>query len=346
MNLFQVAEVDDVLLNNSGNKVVADISTIAAKNGFERIKMHNHNTTKSVIDRLKRKIDYILDWKKCYKQVTNNSIILLQHPVHIINAEVVRKLKYKKNIRFISVVIDVEELRQFYFNKFHKKEFELMLETADILIVHNDMMTKFFLEKGFPKEKIINIETFDYLQENNNIVNFEKSISFAGNLDTVKCGFIGHLKELKAIKVNLYGSNLDENLLKAENLKYYGSFPVDEIPKKINKGFGLVWDGDSIDTCSGSFGQYLKYNNPHKLSLYLSCGLPVVIWKQAAQANFVKKYKLGICVDSLREAEQIISNMDENNYKEIQSSVDKLKPLLCSGYFADKAIKKALKLLK
>ena len=107
----------------------------------------------------------------------------------------------------------------------------------------------------------------------------------------------------------------------------------------------MVWDGDSIDTCSGNFGQYLKYNNPHKLSLYLSSGLPVVIWKQAAQAEFVKKHNVGICVENLKEAENIICNIKEQDYKILQDCVNKIKPLLCSGYFTNKAIKQALSLL-
>lgn len=143
----------------------------------------------------------------------------------------------------------------------------------------------------------------------------------------------------------MYGSNFDTSLLKSPNVTYQGSFSVDEIQKKLNKGFGLVWNGDSIDTCSGNFGQYLKYNNPHKLSLYLSCGLPVVIWKYAAQAEFVKKYNVGICVENLQEAENIISNMNANDYNILTENVKKMKPLLCSGHFTIQAIKKALDLL-
>ena len=46
--------------------------------------------------------------------------------------------------------------------------------------------------------------------------------------------------------------------------------------------FGLVWDGISVETCAGVYGEYLKVNNPHKTSLYLASGIPVIIWKEAA----------------------------------------------------------------
>lgn len=345
MDLFQVLEVSDIVYNNSMNKVTFDISCIAEKYKFKAIRIIWNNFTKNPFSNFRKKLRYCFQWYKCYNEITDNSIVLLQHPLHIANERFLKKLKSEKNVKYINVVIDIEELRKFYYSEFHRKEFELMLEISDILIVHNDIMAKFFIDKGVSKEKIIKIESFDYLQENNNIVEFEKSISFAGNLDIAQCSFIEKMNQIKNIKINLYGSNFDTSLLKTPNIIYHGSFPVDEIPKKLNRGFGLVWNGDSIDTCSGNFGQYLKYNNPHKLSLYLSCGLPVVIWKQAAQADFVRKHNLGICVDNLKEAEQIISNMNENDYKILQNSVDKIKPLLCSGYFATKAIKQALNLL-
>jgi len=346
MDLFQITEISDISLNNAGNKVFADITDIASKLQFKQVKIERKLLVKNYFDRFRRKLKCLYDWNSCYNEIKQDSIVLLQHPILVVNNKILKKLKYNKKVKYISVVIDIEELRTDVCSKYHKEEFETMLGISDILIVHNNAMVNFFVEKGISKEKIISIESFDYLQENNNFVEFEKSISFAGNLDIKKCGFIGQLNQIKKIEINLYGSGFDNNLLNSKNIKYHGSFSPNEITKKLNRGFGLVWDGDSVDTCSGYYGQYLKYNNPHKLSLYLSCGLPVVIWKEAAQAEFVKKNNVGICVDSLKEAEQIISNMSEKEYKNLQTSVDKISPLLCSGYFATKAINKALNLLK
>jgi len=348
MDFFQIVEVENRNSNNAGIKVVSDNSVVADKLGFKKLMIQINTKTGSAFLKIKKQIYYYLCYRKIYNTITDNSIVLLQHPFHhkqIAREKFLKILKNNKKVKYVCMVIDIEELRVLGYNNYYEKEFKTMLEIADALIVHNIEMLQFFLKKGIPKEKIINIESFDYLQNNNNIVEFEKSISFAGNLEIIKCGFIGELSKIKDIKINLYGSNFNNKLLNSRNINYHGSFSPDEITKKLNKGFGLVWDGDSIDTCSGNFGQYLKYNNPHKLSLYLSCGIPVVIWEHAAQARFVKKYNVGICVESLKEAEHIISNMSENDYKILQNSVNKIKPLLCSGYFANKAIKQAIKLL-
>ena len=53
--------------------------------------------------------------------------------------------------------------------------------------------------------------------------------------------------------------------------------------------WGLVWDGNSIDTCSGNFGEYLRLNAPFKFSLYLAAKRPVVVWRESAMAEYVRK---------------------------------------------------------
>src|SRR5699024_6210027 len=88
--------------------------------------------------------------------------------------------------------------------------------------------------------------------------------------------------ELKKSKVNLYGNGYIGNQI---GLDYKGAFPSDKINSIIKGKYGLIWDGDRIDTCSGNVGNYLRYNNPHKLSMYLVANMPVIIWDKAAEAD-------------------------------------------------------------
>ena len=77
--------------------------------------------------------------------------------------------------------------------------------------------------------------------------------------------------------------------LRGKNVKYCGQYKPEELPEKLEGGFGLVWDGDDLGACTGVFGEYMKYNNPHKTSLYLASGLPVIIWEKAAMAKYIEK---------------------------------------------------------
>ena len=278
-------------------------------------------------------------------------IVLLQNPFHykqLTREKVLRKLKEVKKVKFISLVHDVEELRRFRYDDYYKSEFESMLALVDVLIVHNDRMAEFFRQRGVPEEKLVLLHIFDYLQDHEPATApaFEKKITVAGNLDTKKCAYIKELSRLHDVEVQLYGSNFDPAMKDCAHIHYGGSFPPDEIPSKLTGGFGLVWDGTSIDGCQGDAGQYLRYNNPHKLSLYLSSGLPVVIWSGAAEADLVKKYNVGITVDSLLKLPDQMAQLTEGDYNTMRNNTKTLAQKLKHGYYAEQALKKALCIIK
>ncbi len=293
MKKYQIVEISENY-NHAGTKATQDIAEVADVLKYERILIRMNTTKRTKLAKVQRQIGYRKDWAECLKRVEENSVILLQHPFHypqLTREKTLTELKEKKHVKFISLIHDVEELRAFRYNDYYKGEFEFMLRIADVLIVHNAVMKQFFIERGVSEEKIVTLEIFDYLQKGSviNIPKFEKSITVAGNLDTEKCGYVGQLGELSGVSVKLYGMNYDKKMDQCENIQYFGSFPSDEIPGKLTSGFGLVWDGASINGCVGQSGQYLRYNNPHKLSLYLSSGLPVIIWKEVCGGRFCRE---------------------------------------------------------
>lgn len=78
------------------------------------------------------------------------------------------------------------------------------------------------------------------------------------------------------LQINAYGNHFDQS--KAEKaLCYKGSFHPDVLPGILEGDFGLVWDGISAQSCIGNTGEYLKYNDPHKTSLYIASGIPVIV---------------------------------------------------------------------
>ena len=76
----------------------------------------------------------------------------------------------------------------------------------------------------------------------------------AGNLAQEKAGYLYALPAEPAY--NLYGVGFDESRALENELTLAPSSP-DELPAALEGGFGLVWDGDSAETCSGVFGEYL-----------------------------------------------------------------------------------------
>lgn len=102
----------------------------------------------------------------------------------------------------------------------------------------------------------------------------------------------------------------------------------------------LAWFGNWLDSCDGATGQYLKYNNPHKLSLYLLCELPIIIWDKAAMADFVEQAGIGIRVSALKDIKQSLSELTPEQIAQMKENVLKVKADLQTGQNLSKALEK------
>lgn len=94
--------------------------------------------------------------------------------------------------------------------------------------------------------------------------------------------------------------------------------------------------------CTGVYGDYLKINNPHKTSMYLAAGIPVIIWEEAALANFIKKNHCGITIKSTDEIRNIIDNMLDEEYETLKANACKIGGKLRRGYFLKSAMKQSI----
>lgn len=350
MKLYQIVEIAGNG-NHAGTKATSDIAEIAEQMGFTSVKIQMRSTAVSKLAKIQRQLGYLKDWQRACQCIEKESIVLLQHPFHypqLTREKTLRKLKEQRHVKYISLVHDVEKLRGFRYNDYYAREFQTMLELMDVLIVHNDRMAAYFIDLGIEPERIIKLDIFDYLQTDSKktVPAFEKEITVAGNLDTVKCGYIGQLHQLNPMKVRLFGPNFDEKLASYGNIQYGGNLRPDEIPLRLDRGFGLIWDGSSIEGCLGDAGQYLRYNNPHKLSLCLSSGIPVVIWKGAAEAEFVEKNGLGLTVASLDELPEIMEKLTEEKYNEFIRNIQPVRERLIQGYYGRTAIQKAIEIVR
>ena len=201
------------------------------------------------------------------------------------------------------------------------------------IIAHNPIMKSVLVDKGVAEDKIVSLGIFDYLipnfQEKTGLTKIQPII-VAGNLEQEKAGYLYSLPAEPAY--NLYGVGFDESRA-LENETYFGSFLPDELPAALEGGFGLVWDGDSAETCSGVFGEYLRYNNSHKASLYLASGFPLVVWKQSALSHFVLEQGCGIAVDSLYDLKATIENLSDDDYHTLVENTKRVGQEIRDGHY-------------
>lgn len=326
-------------------KAPNDVTTVADSLNFNRVILRERGS-----NFISRYINRMKNISEVEENIPCESIVLLQYPIYYKNHRLfsfINNIKNKKKCKIITLFHDINSLRNNE-SLFEKKVFKRILRYTDVYIAHNDVMKEYLVGIGCSRDKIVSLEIFDYLfnnKETNIESTYSKSVTIAGNLDTNKAAYIAQLEQLKSLKFNLYGVNFDERLSGSENITYYGSFPATEIPEKLNTGFGLVWDGNSVESCTGATGEYLKINNPHKLSLYLVSGIPVVIWKEAAEAEFVRKNKVGLCVASLKELENTMSAMTEGEYRIMLENVKVMQKRLSTGYYTKKALDEAIAIL-
>ena len=340
----------------AGSKAPEDVALIAEKLGYKKWFLRMRSTAPGAAAKAVRQAGYAKDWERILWFTEPESVVLLQHPFHYPQLTRERSLITLKNrrVRFVCLVHDVEALRGYRDNEYYKREMAFMLKIADVLIVPNKTIKHFFVKEGFQEERIVELEIFDYLHDEENseedikshpapehLPAFSRKVNIAGNLYPEKNGYAGELDQVPSLKFELYGNDPRGWIHPCDNIVYKGRFAPSVPERFLTSGIGLVWDGDSIGTCSGPAGEYLRYNSPHKLSLYLSCGMPVAVWKEAAAAEFVEKYKTGILISSLYELEEKIKTLTEEEYTGMQTAACRIAGMLRNGAYTENAIQKA-----
>ena len=127
--------------------------------------------------------------------------------------------------------------------------------------------------------------------------------------------------------------------------RYVGPFTPNQPEFPVDVGWGLVWDGDSPDTLSGPTGLYQLHNQPHKFSLYLASGLPVICNRQAAVARLVASLKLGICVDRVDEIPAALAAISADERNSIRQAVGQVGAKIRNGDYLAAAIRQVVSAL-
>lgn len=327
-------------LNSAGNKAKTDIETILAKLGYKNIGLRQTTYNNKIVGF----IVTLLGVLKVPFCLHKGDVLVLQYPLKKYYAFVCR-MAHLRGCKIITIIHDLGSFRR---KKLTIQQEIARLNHSDYIIAHNNSMKNWLLENG-SKAKVGTLQIFDYLSakkaELKSIPHPPYSVVYAGALGKRKNAFLYELDDfINSYYFNLYGGgfNLDE-IKNKEAFSYKGFVPSDELITSAKGHFGLVWDGDSISECSGVNGEYLKYNNPHKTSLYIRCLLPIIIWDKAALAPFIKENKIGITVDSLKNLGDILSRISPEEYDEMKQNIVEISDRLAEGWYIEQALNKANK---
>lgn len=332
MNYQFCIRFNNIDVNSAASKAVLDCNRIFSDHGYK-------DYTFTVQDNL-NKLPYYYSLVKglitFFFSVKRGSVVGIQYPLLSINNvfKYFIKVARVKKVKFFCVVHDLESLRS------GAKDIGLIkrevnnLNYYTTLIVHNPLMIAWLKEQGVTS-KMISLELFDYLVSYSDVKKpgMDNSIVYAGNLS--KSTFIYSLSMISQINFNLYGPGFNAERSNTQiNTVWKGQYSPDEIPNKLNGKFGLIWDGNQIDACDEKLGNYLKYNNPHKCSLYVAAGLPVIAPRDSAIGAFIIQHNIGVVIDNLYDLNTF--KIDDELYGVLKTNVITIKnKVIKGGYFSD-----------
>lgn len=305
-------------------KARSDISLFSEQVGLRRLPIFRYDSAFEESNAIHSRIDGIT------AGVKRGDVVYYQFPTYNgIRFEnfFVEHMKVR-GINIVALVHDIEFLRFPSHTTFDEIKY---LNQFSVVIVHNQHMSDILRKNGLTAS-MVNLDMFDYTVDKQVLKReaIEKQIILAGSLDKAS-----YLKNWTYnIPIIAYGRQPEFTV--STQVDYRGELQPDVVAENLPSGFGLAWD-----TNTGIYENsenYAKYNSPHKVSLYLASGLPVIVKKGTAVASIVNAYHLGITVELFESIPDVIDNLTKQELSYMLEQVNQFRKLLTSGYFTKRAI--------
>ena len=325
-------------LGNAGDKAKTDIELIMDRLGFKNIGRPQTRSKNSV----KAYLNTLFSVLKGVSSISKGDILVLQYPLKKYYDFVVDKA-VSKGAKVITVIHDLGSFRR---KKLTVEQEVARLNRSSAVIIHSPAMAGWLREKGVTVP-LIELGLFDYLSEteaaaHNGIPHARPQLMFAGNVSPQANGWIYRLAESEAsVDLVLYGGGLDRSAATG-NMIEKGFVDSDTLIATAQGDYGVVWYGSSLEEGAGPLGEYLQYNAPHKTSLYLRTGMPIIIWDKAALADIVTRLGVGIAVPSLKGIGKVLEKITPAEYARMRENAARVAEELKEGKFMEEALAKAV----
>lgn len=280
--------------------------------------------------------------------VQRGDIVVLQYPIKKYFS-VICRMAHLRGAKVVALVHDLGAMRRKKLTV--KKEIDRLMY-ADYVIATNKTMQRWLEKQGY-RHPMGALQLHDYRSDaiapHRSLENIPAMprVVYAGALAPRKNTFLLKMKDaVRHFYLEIYGNAADlPGLCNSEFVHVHGFVSAEAFIAHVEGEYGLVWDGDSISECTGNFGEYLRWNTPHKASFYLRAGLPLIVWEQSALAPIVKEYGIGLCIDSIEHLEERLSTISPKEWQQIQHNVQKIEQHMQTGYFFKKALQESFEKL-
>lgn len=295
-------------LTTAGNKAKTDIEQIMTEEGFYNVGLPQ----RIALGKLGIFFYNLGSILSAMCKMRRGDLLWLQYPVKKYYTALCR-CAHLRGARTVTLIHDLGSCRR---KKLTPAKEISRLSLTDFTIATNDVMGAKLREMGY-HGRLDALGLWDYLTNAyprrlpRRPCSELPRIVYAGGLSRRKNAFIYKWPDvIEGYVVHLYGHGFHPELMvNSSAFTDHGFVPAEQFLRTVDCDFGLVWDGDSIDTCSGDFGEYLAVNTPHKLSLYLRAGIPVIVWSRSAVADIVIREGIGFVIDSLQQIPQRLRSL-------------------------------------
>lgn len=331
--------------NTAGNKAKTDIETIMDGMGARNIGLKRTVGSGAVVHFVRNLLGVI----RAMACIRKGDVLVLQYPMK----KYYETIADVAHMRGAKVVTQIHDLNAFRSKRLTPEREIERLAHSDAIIAHNATMAAWLRQHGC-KAHIVELGIFDYLSPHpvSSVRPLPEagkpySFFFIGNFSPKSNPFVYELaNRLKRSDCYLYGNHFEPSLLNADARAEYLGYAVDYELMKENKGdFGLSWYGESLTEGKGKIGEYMSYNNPHKVSLYLRCHVPVILSRTAGLASFVEREGCGFLVDDLTDLEERMSAITADEYERMHAASVRVGNRIASGAYFSEALGACLKLL-
>ncbi len=342
-------------LMNALSKGRDDYFEVLRRMGFTKISVppFKRGRFMSVRERLLLEVKLTQAWKKALKDIQPGDTLIIHSPnseKSFTYAGLIKRL-HDRGVRIITITFELETFFTMDYRRFARLKRmastlneSLLFRNSDAVVVHNDVMKRKLGAAGFDTDRMFSVGVMDYLCEDTlsdercERIGKDKPVIYAGHLTNEKSTFEYDLPQ--GFRCNLYGPDYSGPV--NDDVRYMGTFDPVTLMKTMEGSFGLVWEGNTCSGCSGAYGYYLSFNNPHKIALYIASGFPVIVWSGAAMAEFVRREKCGLAVDDLYCVPGLLKEMSEEEYENMRLNACRVGRDMRKGMHIRQAVQKAL----
>ncbi len=255
-------------------------------------------------------------FRGCFDDLWKGDTLIVQTPF-MTSGIIMRRLFKSLMKRGVEIYVVIHDLNDFLENCMG------LCSACDGVLVNNEKVAAELKRQKLSIGKIVSFDLYDYyipegISGSCGEFSQKGPVVIAGTLSREEAGYIYHLPD--NCDFRLYGNGYEGKV--THSIAFGGEYLPNDLPFMLKGSFGLVWTGTSPMTCMGLAGDVIKTYNPMQLSLYLSSGLPVIVWSESAAADFVIQKGCGFTVSSLAEIGYRLNSMSEKTYNKMKKSAE------------------------